>query len=51
MTRELLELGETGSSQDGGVGRCVSLSHSTKTRITMNLKMKNNQNCQKIKLY
>ena len=38
------------SSQDGGIGRYTLLPHTTK-RITTNLKTKNNQNCQKIKLY
>ena len=35
---------------DEGVGRNTSLPHITK-RITTNLKTKNNQNCQKIKLH
>ena len=37
-------------SQDRGVGRNVSLPCTTKT-ITTILKAKNNQNCQKMKLY
>ena len=37
------------SGQDGGVGRCT-LSACTIKRTT-NLKIKSNQNCQKIKLY
>ena len=37
------------SSQDGGVGRYVLLPHTTKR--TTNLKIKNHQNWQKIKLY
>ena len=37
--------------QDGGIGRYASPPHTTKRRITTNLKTKNNQNCQKIKLY
>ena len=39
------------SSQDGGIGRNPSLPHTTKRRITTNLKTINNQNCQKIKLH
>ena len=39
------------SSQDGGVGRYALHPHTTKRRTTTNLKGKNNQNCQKIKLY
>ena len=39
------------SSQDGGVGRNPLLPHTTKRRITTNLKSINNQKCQKIKLY
>ena len=38
------------TSQDGGVGRNTLLPRTTKKRTT-NLKMKNNQNCQKIELY
>ena len=38
------------SGQDGGIGRYASLPHTTKRRITTNLKIKN-QNCQKIELY
>ena len=37
--------------QDGGVGRYIVLPHTTKRRTTTNLKAKNNQNCQKNKLY
>ena len=39
------------SGQDGGIGRNPSLLHTTKKRITTNLKSKNNQECQKIKLH
>ena len=39
------------SSQDGGIGRFTWLTHTTKRRITTNLKLENNQNCQKFKLY
>ena len=39
------------SSQDGGVGRNLWLPHTTKRRITTNLKSINNQNHQKIKLH
>ena len=39
------------SSQDGGIGRYTLLPRTTKRRTTMNLKTKNKQNCQKIKLY
>ena len=39
------------SGQDGGVGRYTLPPCTTKRRTTTNLKMKNNQNCQKIKLY
>ena len=39
------------SSQDGGVGRNTVPPRTTKRRTTTNLKTKNNQNCQKIKLY
>ena len=38
------------NSQDGGVGRYTVPPRTTKIRTT-NLKTKNNQNCQKIKLY
>ena len=37
--------------KDGGVGGYALLPCTTKTRITNNLKTKNNQNCQKIELY
>ena len=37
--------------QDGGIGRYTSLLHAAKRRILTNLKTKNNQSCQKIKLY
>ena len=40
-----------GSSQDGGVGRNPLLPHTTKRRITTNLKTINNQKCQRIKLH
>ena len=36
------------SHQDGGVGRHIVPPHKTKRRTTTNLKIKNNQNCQKI---
>ena len=39
------------SGQDGGIGRNASLPHTTKRRITTNLKTVNNQNYQKIKLH
>ena len=39
------------SGQNGGTGRYASLPCTTKRRTTTNLKTKNNQNCQKIKLY
>ena len=39
------------SSQDRGVGRNASLPLTTKRKITTNVKAKNNQNCQKIKLH
>ena len=39
------------SGKDGNVGRYISLPHTTKRRITTNLKTKNNQNCQRIELY
>ena len=39
------------SSQDGGIGRHTVPPHTTKRRTTTNLKTKNNQNCQKIKVY
>ena len=42
-------MGET-SGQDGGIGRYTVPPYTTK-RGTTNLKTKNNQNCQKIKLY
>ena len=37
--------------QDGSIGRYTLPPHTTKRRPTTNLKTKNNQNCQKIKLY
>ena len=37
--------------QDGGIGRNVLLPHTTKRRITTNLKTMNNQNFQDIKLH
>ena len=40
-----------GFSQDGGVARNALLLHTTKRKITANLKMIKNQNCQKIKLH
>ena len=36
------------SSQDGSIGRNALLPHTTKRRITSNLKTKNNHNCQEI---
>ena len=39
------------SSQDGAVGRYTLPPHTTKSRTTTNLKTKNYQNCQKIKLH
>ena len=39
------------SGQDGGIGRYALLPCTTKRRTTVNLKIKNNQNFQKIKLY
>ena len=39
------------SGQDGGVGRYTLPPHTIKRRTATNLKIKNNQNCQKIKLY
>ena len=38
------------SGQDGGIGRYTVPPCRTKRRTTTNLKTKNNQNCQKIKL-
>ena len=38
------KLGMINSSQDGGVGRHTVLHHTTKRRITTNLKTNNNQN-------
>ena len=40
-----------GFGQDGGIGRNPSLLHTTKRRITTNLKSMNHQKCQKIKLH
>ena len=37
--------------EDGGIGRYALLPHTSKRRTTNNLKIKNNQNCQKIELY
>ena len=39
------------SGQDRRVGRYPVPPHTTKRRTTTNLKIRNNQNCQKIKLY
>ena len=39
------------SDQDGGVNTNPSLPHTTKRRITTNVKLINNQKCQKIKLH
>ena len=41
----------TTSDQDAGTSRYTLPPHTTKRRTTTNLKIKNNQNCQKIKLY
>ena len=41
---------EEASGQDGGIGR-YTLPPQTTKRTTTNSKTKNNQNCQKIKLY
>ena len=49
-TSSSFELQEA-SCQDGGVGRYTLPPRTTKRRIITNLKTKNNQNCQKIKLY
>ena len=40
-----------GSGQDGGMGRNPLLPHTTKRKITTNLKSINNQKCQKIILH
>ena len=37
--------------QDGGIGRNPLLPHTTKRRITTNIKSISNQKCQKIKLH
>ena len=42
---------KTTSSQDGGIDEYTLLSCTNKRRTTTNLKTKNNQNCQKIKVY
>ena len=39
------------SSQDGGIDRHIFPPLTTKRRTTTNLKTKNNENCQEIKLY
>ena len=39
------------SDQDGGIGRYTSPPRTIKRQTTTNLKTKNNQNCQKTKLY
>ena len=39
------------SGQDGGIGKYTLPPCTTKRRTTTNLKTKNNQNCQEIKLY
>ena len=39
------------SGQEGGIGRYTLPPHTTKRRSTTNLKIKNNKNYQKIKLY
>ena len=38
------------SGQDEGIGRHASSPRTTRRRIATNLKIKSNQNCQKIKL-
>ena len=45
------EIKRKSSSQDGSIGRNPSLPHTTKRRLTTNLKSINNQKHQKIKLY
>ena len=42
---------DSSSRKDGGIGRNPLLPHTTKMRITTNLKSINNQKCQKIKLH
>ena len=39
------------SGQDGGISKYTFPPHTTKKKTMTNLKIKNNQNCQKIKLY
>ena len=52
LIREMqIKITRKSSSQHGGVGRNAFLPHTTKRRITTNLKTINNQNCQKIKLH
>ena len=47
-----LVLSDSGSTgKDGGIDRIASLSHTTKRRITTNLKTIKKQKCQKIKLH
>ena len=41
----------TTSGQNGGIGRYTLPPCTTKRRTTTNFRIKNNQNCQKIKLY
>ena len=45
----ILSIGTSG--QDRGIGKYTLPPHTTKRRTKTNLKTKNNQNCQKIKLY
>ena len=42
---------DSSSRKDGGIGRNPLLPHTTKMRITTNLKSINNQKCQKIKVH
>ena len=46
-----VKVGLETSGQDGGIGRHIVPPRTTKRRTTTNLKTKNNQNWQKIKLY
>ena len=51
ISTSVLRTVSSSSSQDGGIGRNPSLPHTTKRRITTNLKSINNHKCQKIKLH
>ena len=51
VIKDKQKLGNRTSDQDGGRGRHTLPPHTTIRRITTNVKTKNNQNCQKIKLY